>query len=47
VCARSRPDLALDAALAVTTGTLLRGSRGEADDAATRLLEILRAGRSR
>ena len=47
VCARSRPDLALDAALAVTTGTLLRGSRGEAADAATRLLEILREERSR
>ena len=41
VCARSRPDLALDAALAITHGGLLRGVRGEAAEAATWLLQRL------
>jgi hypothetical protein len=41
VCARSRPDLSLDAAMATTHGTLLQGVRGEAAAAATWLLDRL------
>jgi hypothetical protein len=41
VCARSRPDPSLDAAMAATHGTLLRGVRGEATQAATWLLDRL------
>ena len=44
VCARSRPDASLDAALAVTAGGTLRGRRGQAEDAAAWLLARLRAG---
>jgi hypothetical protein len=43
VCARSRPDESLDAALAVTRGELVRGTRGEAEPAAAWLLERMRA----
>ncbi len=45
VCARSRPDESLDAALAVTASQVLRGTRGESAAAAAWLLERMRAGR--
>lgn len=38
VCARSRPDASLDAALAITAGDVVRGRRGEAGEAAAWLL---------
>jgi len=42
VCARSRPEEALDAALRLTQARVLRGTRGEADLAALRFLDHLR-----
>jgi hypothetical protein len=46
VCARSRPEESLDAALRLTQALTLRGRRGEADDAAVELLMRFRAVRS-
>ena len=46
VCARSRPDEALDAALRITEGDILRGERGEAEAAAAWLIERMRTGRT-
>jgi hypothetical protein len=45
VCAKSRPDESLDAALAVTARAVLKGRRAEAGAAARYLLSSLRAGR--
>ena len=45
VCAKSRPDESLDAALAVTARAVLKGRRAEAGAAARELLSSLRAGR--
>ena len=44
VCARSRPDASLDAALALTAGRVVRGRRGEAAAAARWLLDRLADG---